>query len=165
MFRDNTCFLKKANIIYVLSLANCCAILFSTLNSMKKKLNLFIKKYLLFSLVVILTGGLIFSILPQHFYSIHIVSFFLIFLTTLTTFIVIAKSLKKKLAAFTNYFMISTIVKLFIYFGFIVSYLIFSGEKKLSFIIVFFILYFLFTSYEVIILQRYIKIQDLSHDK
>ena len=155
----------KSNITYILNPANWLLHLFSMLNRMKKNLNIFIKKFLLFSFIVLLLGGLFFTVLPRYFYTIHIVSFFLIFLTTFTTFIIIAKSLQKKLDAFANYFMISTIAKLFIYFGFIVSYLIFTEEKKLSFIIIFFILYFLFTSYEVIILQRYIKIQDLSHDK
>ena len=53
--------------------------------------------------------------------------------------------------------MASTVIKLLLYIGIIASYIFTHKEDAISFVIVFLILYIIYTGFEVIYISKYLK--------
>ena len=110
---------------------------------------------ILFSLL--LSGVMYFFIpsLPEKFRYDEwwkIMCFFII--TTATFHFGLLRSTKKRAASITIYYMASTTLKLLLYAGIILGYALLHKERAAAFIVSFFLMYFLFTVFEVSILYK-----------
>jgi L-asparagine transporter-like permease len=100
--------------------------------------------------------GVIFQlVLPQHASSaIPFIVIFFFFITLFSLFVVLRKPDQVSGKKFIAGYMVSRIVKFFSIFVFLVLYLIFSPEDRLKFAIVFLVIYFAYSVFEVVALKK-----------
>ena len=118
------------------------------MNSLFKK---YFVKLVLFTAVVSLIAFLLANSLPGQFITPalpFIIIFF--FLVATTTFYFAIKAFSKKTSRYANFFMISVFGKLMLYVVIILVYAFLNAGDIVSFILTFFIIYFLFTTFETI---------------
>jgi hypothetical protein len=118
---------------------------------MKITYQAFVKKLLLFTIILAIAGYGIYQILPTEFTSPVIIYLYLFFFSvTLIVHYLLLKIAQKRANSFINYFMLLTFGKLLFFLTIILIYaLLFRTDAKV-FIITFFILYVCFTSFEVV---------------
>ena len=118
----------------------------------------FITRILIFSLIILSIGVLLFTtVLKEYYLDIHTYTFVFFIVLTIIVHLIILKASKKKMVKFAPYFMLSNAIKIFIYFLYIGVYLFFNKEDAIPFIITFLSLYLLFTVFEVNSILRYLK--------
>lgn len=78
-------------------------------------------------------------------------------LVTSLIHIVLVKAAEQSSRKFITYFMALTGLKLFGYLMIILIYALFKGKDALGFVILFLVLYFLYSIFEVVTLLRYFK--------
>ncbi|MCD4747071.1 MAG: hypothetical protein K8R58_12310 [Bacteroidales bacterium] len=123
----------------------------------------FLKKISIFSVIIAIIIYAVLFFLPDNFKTPALpYLFFFFFALTLAVHYVLLKASEKKFSKFFNYFMLSTVVKLLIYFSVILLYVYINREDTIAFIITFFILYILFTAFEVISILKYPKSENKS---
>lgn len=83
----------------------------------------------------------------------YILAFFYVF--NVVVHYLLLKFSYKKMALFASYFLGATLLKLIIYFGVILWYSVKNREEAVSFIITFFLLYLIYTFFEVLSLQKF----------
>jgi hypothetical protein len=109
-----------------------------------------IKKLIWVTVALAAISALVFYMLPAE-HNTPSWPFLLLFF--LATGILLSKlyirTLEKKLSAFTNFFMLSTVAKLMIYLIIIIVYLIYNREDAAPFLLTFFVYYLVYTFLEV----------------
>jgi hypothetical protein len=125
---------------------------------MKQTYNIFLKKLLLYTLFIGLTGVVFAYVMPARYLTPHwpyLIVFF--FSVTLLVHYILLKATLKKTGAFINLFMLLTFGKLIFFLTIMLIYAFTNRDDAPRFIITFFILYLLFTIFEVY--------QSLGHSK
>lgn len=117
---------------------------------MKSPFTIFMKKLLIFTLVVGLISFVLAFFLPDNLVS-PAMPFILLFFFIINaiTMNIVLKTLAKKTSSFVNFFMISIFAKLMLYILIIVIYAFANVGDIVSFIITFFIYYLAFTIFEL----------------
>jgi hypothetical protein len=118
----------------------------------------FFKRLIIFSLMQGAAAGVLYLILPAK--AITPAMPFLFFFFTAVTFLnywILIRSTARKFIRFVNYYLLSTTVKLLLFIGVLVGYILLNRADAVPFGISFFILYLLYTIFEVIELIRYSK--------
>jgi len=110
----------------------------------------FFIRLLIFSLVLVLLAFLLDLVLPDHLILSAVSWLFIVFfVVTFAVHWIMLSILKYKPERFVSFFMLATVVKLVIYIIVILVYVFIKQEELLSFILAFFILYILYTGFEV----------------
>jgi len=118
---------------------------------MKSEYLKFLQHLLIYSAILGAVAIVLYLFLPKHFIT-PALPFLFFFFTgiTLISYYILIRSLKSKLSRFVNTFLISTIVKLIIYIGIMIIYVLLNRSDAIPFMITFFILYLLYTVFEVV---------------
>ena len=125
---------------------------------MKKNYSAFLVRLLLFTLVVWALYTLASHSIPKRFYfenTLFLIAFF--FLTTALFHFGMLANATSANRNIVTYYMLSTAFKLLLYVAIIIGYAFLMPQKAISFIANFFILYALFTGYEVSRVYKYFK--------
>ena len=118
---------------------------------MSQKFSLFAIRLFIFTLILALLGFVSFYFLPDSYYSVAF-PFLLLFYVAVTLIVhkIILKALGKKPSKFINYFMLTTFIKMFFFLFVMVIYALINREDAVRFIVIYFILYLLYTSFDVV---------------
>jgi len=116
---------------------------------MKLAFNIFIKKLVIFTLIIGLVSFIVGSFVPKQFMTPSL-PYLLIFFFAVTafTFYLALNAFTQKTSRFANFFMISVFAKMLLYVTIIIVYAFINISDIISFIITFFVFYVLFTSFE-----------------
>jgi len=110
----------------------------------------FLKKLLIFTILLALAGYFLTYVLPDNFISPVLPGLFVFFFsaTGVVHYILLRISVKRP-NSFINYFMLLTFGKLMFYLTIILIYALVKRDEAVSFILSFAVLYLLFTAFEV----------------
>ncbi len=111
----------------------------------------FLKKLAIYTLLVGLIAFIAAFNLPDKFVSpalLYIILFF--FAISVITYYLAIKAFSHKTSRYANFFMITVFAKLILYVSIIIIYAFINAGDIVSFILTFFIVYFLFTIFETI---------------
>lgn len=120
-----------------------------------KKFKGFIKTISIISISLLVISTIIFFFTPKIKITpaFPIILIFM-YLTTISIFKLLAKSMENRLSKFANAYMLVNFGKLVIFSIIIVVYAVLNKEDAISFMLTFFIYYFIFTIFEVFSLLR-----------
>jgi hypothetical protein len=121
----------------------------------KELMRRFIKALIVTTVLVVIVGVIFFANVPGSYYTLafpYLLVFF--FVASMLVYHFILKSVEKRPAKFVNVFMLTTMLKLFAYMGFMITYALLNREDARAFIVTFFVLYVIYTIVEVISLLR-----------
>jgi len=121
---------------------------------MKEIQTRFLKNLLILTSIVSALAASIYILLPQ--FVTPALPWLILFLavTTYVLYKILLKASKEKFNRFTNYFMAATMSKLLLLLAVIAAYLYFFRDDAIRFTITLFILYLVYTVFEVIWLLR-----------
>jgi len=127
---------------------------------MQADFKIFLKKIIIFTIIVSVLQFLLVMQLPERFVS-HALAVIILFFFGFTTVMhrYLLKSTEGRPQKFIFNFMLLTTVKLLMYLSIILIYVLFNKDDALSFIGAFFLNYFIFTIFEIIEIMKYLKIQ------
>ncbi len=122
---------------------------------MNQKLRIFTKQLLIVATVTGLVFIALALFIPPHFIS-PALPYLLVFFTsaTLISYYFIQKKLDTSPSGFVTAFMANSIIRLLLYLIVIVVYALTHKDDAVNFIVGFFILYIVFTSFEVLFFLR-----------
>lgn len=111
----------------------------------------FLKKLIIYTLILAVAGFGVTLLLPDNYISPTLPFLYVFFFsaTLLVHYVLLQVSLKKA-SSFVNYFMLMTFGKLIFFLSIVMAYALLRREDAAQFIIAFFILYLFFTVFEVI---------------
>ena len=111
----------------------------------------FLRKLIVFTIIIGAAGFGVVQLLPSEYIT-PTLPFLYVFFFALTIIVhyVLLQVSKKRTTQFSNYFMLLTFGKLIFLLSIILVYFLLYREDALPFAIAFFILYFLFTFFEVV---------------
>lgn len=121
---------------------------------------IFLKKIIVFTLIVSLLQYVLALQLPERFISSAvpvIILFFFAFTTIMHHYLL--KSTEGRPQKFIFTFMLMTTVKLLMYLSIILIYVLLNKDDAVAFIGAFFLNYFVFTIFEIIEIMKNLKIQ------
>ena len=122
------------------------------------EVRLFFRKLSFFTLLISALAAIVFWLIPPEYMSPAFPFLILFFyLSSLGIYIVLAKSIRKRPAVFSNNFMLLTVLKLFILMAFLGLYIYYNRQDAIPFVIGFFILYISFTVFEVVAVMKLLK--------
>lgn len=108
------------------------------------------------TLVCLVAGHyVIHNVLNAQLGIIFPISVVLMFTVSVVMQVLLARSNEVKAQAFVRSYMLSTTGKLFIYLAFMMTYALKFKERAVAFIIAFFVLYIIFTAYDVMVSSKY----------
>ena len=112
----------------------------------------FLRKLLIYTIILAVTGYVIVCFLPDKYISTKLPYLYLFFMsiTAVVHYILLKISLKREIS-FSNYFMLLTFGKLIFFLSIIIIYALVNREDAPQFIISFFILYVFYTAFEVVL--------------
>jgi len=118
---------------------------------MKFNLHIFLRKLLIFTIIIGVAGFGIVQFIPAEYVT-PTLPFLLAFFFSVTILVhyTLMQVSKKRTLQFSNYFMLVTFGKLIFFLTIILVYFLLNREDVLPFAISFFILYILFTVFEVV---------------
>ncbi len=120
----------------------------------------FIKQISILSIVLLFIGLIVFNtILKEYYIPVCLYLLFFFYLFTITVHYILLKSSKKRISQFSSIFMLLLTFKLIVYFLIIIFYLLVIKNNIIPFTIVFIILYFIYTAFEVFSIVNYLKKQ------
>lgn len=125
---------------------------------MQKNLVAFIFKLSVYTLIICLIYFFIKSLIPQKFYfekAPYIIVFF--YVVTLVFHAGLLNRERKSNRSLITYYMMATALKLFLYLGIIIGYGLLKTGKSIAFISNFFMLYVLFTVFEVMVVYFHFR--------
>ena len=126
----------------------------------------FLKKLLIYTVILGVIGYLIVSILPDEYITPTLPYLFVFFFSvTLIVHYILLKVSLKRVANFVNYFMLLTFGKLIFFLSVILIYALLYRDDAPQFIISFFILYVFFTAFEVALSLSNSKVKEESTQK
>jgi hypothetical protein len=125
---------------------------------MEGRFTAYIKRILLFSLIILIISALLFVfLLKPYFLPVYILLFLLNLIISIITFGIIAKNINQKSAKFTNVFISVTGIKFLVYLGIYASYIFVYKENAIPFTIAFFILYLAYSIFEITEILKFFK--------
>lgn len=117
---------------------------------MKSLYIIFLKKLLIFTVIVTIIGTILSLIIPANFITPTLPFLYVFFFAaTLIVHYMLLKVSEKKTPGFINLFMLVTFGKLIFYLTIILIYAFLNRDDAVPFIAAFAILYFSFTAFEV----------------
>lgn len=117
---------------------------------MKNLYLIFLKKLMIFSILLALIGYIITLLLPATYITPTLPFLYVFFFaTTLVVHYFLLKVSEKKTPGFINFFMLVTFGKLIFFLTIILVYAFIFRNDAVQFIVAFFILYVCFTAFEV----------------
>lgn len=125
---------------------------------MKNELKKFSLRLFILTIILALAGLLFSQFLPADMMSPawpFLIIFF--FLFTLALFYVTLKSVQSRFSRFVNYYMLMTVGKLFFFLALIVVYVLMNRQDAWTFVLTFFILYLVYTFFELVYFLRFIE--------
>jgi hypothetical protein len=109
------------------------------------------KQLLFFSLILGSVVAFLFFLLPKKFISPTLPFLFIFFIAvTLVSSYILIRSSQKKFIRYLNVYLLTTVIKLFLYIGVMITYIVLNKADILPFSISFFILYLCYTIFEVV---------------
>lgn len=125
-----------------------------------------LKRLLIFSLILGSIASVLFFLLPSKFITPTLPFLFPFFIavTLISTYLLIRSS-QKKFIKYLNLYLLTTVVRLFLYVAVMVTYILLNKEDVLPFSISFFILYLCYTIFEVVWLVSFSKTGRLGNDE
>ena len=124
----------------------------------KEKMNHFVRKFVLFSVILIVISTILYLTLLKSFY---VKSFplqvLLIGSLTLFSHLRLIKACEQNIRRFTTVYMLSVTLKLMTYLSFLLISLLIDHSNTLVFVLTFFALYTSFTVFEVIQVLKFLK--------
>lgn len=125
---------------------------------MKSLYIIFLKKLLIFTILIAIAGTIASQFLSSNFITPTLPFLYVFFFAaTLVVHYLLLKISEKRPPGFINFFMLVTFGKLIFFLTIILIYALLNRDDAVQFIVVFFILYVCFTAFEVIL--------TLSHSK
>ena len=116
----------------------------------------FLKRLLIFSLILgVITFGIAFFLPPKAITPVLPFLFLFFISVTLTGYYLLIKAAGKKFIKFLNYYLLTTTLKLLLFIAILVGYIMLNKEDAGPFGISFFILYLLYSVFEVVSLVSY----------
>ncbi|MCK9218654.1 MAG: hypothetical protein M0P47_01205 [Bacteroidales bacterium] len=116
----------------------------------------YLRNLLIFSGILGLVTVILFFILPKTYFSPTIPFLFVFFIaTSLISFYYLLRSTDKKFIKFVNTFLLTIILKLFIYAGVMTVYAFLNRSDAIPFMLGFFVLYLCYTIFETICIIQY----------
>ena len=117
-----------------------------------------LKRLLIFSLILGSIAALLFFLLPEKYISPTLPFLFIFFIAvTLVSSYILIRSSQKKFIRYLNVYLLTTVIKLFLYIAVMITYILLNKADILPFSISFFILYLCYTIFEVIWLVSFSK--------
>lgn len=117
-----------------------------------------LKQVMIFSFLLALAAVICKIVLPSRFISPALFFLFPFFISvTLITAYILIRASGGRFMRFLNIYMIITLIKLFLFIGVLVAYILLNRGDLLPFAGSFMILYFLYTIFEVVWLVRFSK--------
>jgi hypothetical protein len=118
---------------------------------MKSTYITFLRNILIFSAILGAVAIILYFFLPRQMIT-PVLPYLFFFFTaiSLISYYILLGSLNAKMSRFVNAFLLSTIVKLIIYIGVMIIYVLMNRLDAVPFMIAFFILYLLYTVFEVV---------------
>lgn len=117
---------------------------------MQQAFNIFLKKIVIFAAVIFAIQMIMTTVIPEQFISeawILIIAFFLAFNIVMHRYLL--KSTEGNPKKFIFSFMMFTTIKILLYLGVILVYVLLNRPDAVVFIMAFFVNYFLFTAFEI----------------
>lgn len=122
---------------------------------MKQQFVKFFLRLTLFTVAVALAGTALKYLLPDGYVPDTFFPVLLFFyFVTLAVHFSLLKTTQLSPSKFVSYFMLTTLVKLMVYFIAILAYVFIVKENLLPFLLSFFLLYIFFTTFEVVSILR-----------
>jgi hypothetical protein len=118
----------------------------------------FLRKLIIFSVILsFIAIGLVFLI-PKTWVTPVLPFLFLFFLAiTLLSYYILIKAAEKKFIRFLNYYLLTTTVKLLLFIGVLMTYIMLNRKDAVPFALAFFLLYLCYTIFEVVMIVGYSK--------
>jgi hypothetical protein len=118
----------------------------------------FLKRLLIFSLMPGSIAALLYFSLPAKFITPVLPFLFLFFIAvTLINAYILIRSSQKKFIKYLNAYLLTTVLKLFLFTAVIIIYVLFNKADLIPFTLSFFILYLCYTIFEVVWLVSFSK--------
>lgn len=121
----------------------------------KDTLHRFIRSLVITTVIIVIIGVIFYSLMPDEYYTVtfpYLLAFFV--LASVMVYNFMLKAMAKRPARFVNIFMLTTMIKLFVYMGVMITYALLNREEARPFIVTFFILYMIYTIVEVSFLLK-----------
>lgn len=120
-----------------------------------KIFNTFFKQFSIIAVVILILSILIDFFVPKiKISAMYPYILLFLYLVTLAIFKMIAKSMENRLSRFANTYMLANFGKLILFTGIIVLYAFLNRDDAISFMLTFFIYYFIFTGFEILSLLK-----------
>ena len=117
-----------------------------------------LKRLLIFSLILGSIAALLFFLLPSKVITPTLPFLFPFFIAvTLISSYLLIKSSQKKFLKYLNVYLLTTVIRLFLYVAVMVTYILLNKPDLIPFSITFFILYLCYTIFEVVWLVSFSK--------
>jgi hypothetical protein len=117
-----------------------------------------LKRLLIFSLILGSIAALLFFLLPAKFITPMLPFLFPFFIAvTLISSYLLIRSSQKKFIKYLNVYLLTTVIRLFLYIAVMVTYILLNKNDILPFTISFFILYLFYTVFEVVWMVSFSK--------
>lgn len=124
---------------------------------MKEIVKKFITKIILLTVMLSLISAAIFYFLPNKYFDTFPFVLLIFPLVSIIVYIQLLKSSQKSLARFNVAFMLSFLIKLFVYLGLAATIIKLEGDNKASFVISFMLLYLIYTIFDTKYILQDIK--------
>lgn len=106
---------------------------------MKSAFQLFFRNLVVFSAVLGLVILILFFILPRHYFIPSLpFSFFFFFLVTLAGYYTLIRATQKRFIRFLNVYLLTTVIKLIVFIGVLVLYMMLNQKDAVPFALWFF---------------------------
>jgi hypothetical protein len=124
---------------------------------MKSNFIPYLKKLLVISVLLELVILFFFQKYPQYNFAVapYLILFFIVI--SIGTHYFLLKAAQKRAQLFTAAFMGSIGIKLLLCFGFLIIYVLLNKNEAKHFIVTFFVLYLVFTTFEVLSLLKFVN--------
>ncbi len=120
-----------------------------------KIFNTFFKQFSIIAVAILILSILIDFFVPKiKISAMYPYILLFLYLVTLGIFKMIAKSMENRLSRFANTYMLANFGKLILFTGIIVLYAFLNRDDAISFMLTFFIYYFIFTGFEILSLLK-----------
>jgi len=117
-----------------------------------------LKRLLIFSLLLGSIAAVFYFILPEKFITPTLPFLFSFFIAvTLISSYLLIRSSQKKFIRYLNVYLLTTVLRLFLYVAVMVTYILLNKSDIIPFSISFFILYLFYTVFEVVWLVSFSK--------
>ena len=110
----------------------------------------FVKTVIITTVIMVVIGLVFYSLTPEGYYTPAFPALLVFFvLASIVVYHFMLKAMEKRPGRFVNTFMLTTMLKLFIYLGGMITYALLNREDATAFIVTFFVLYVVYTIVEV----------------